>query len=145
MEYGADLYTRDEQNVAPIDEIIRTDNIDLLKCVYKPKKKISQVGGIHGIIHQASSVDDSKCLRLLLNIGVSANDMCNAVDKAQPLHFAVISNCLGNVQLLIENGGKPNSQDVVGNTALHLAVQTNNLEMVKLLDKCGADATVENH
>jgi ankyrin repeat protein len=112
--------------------------------VYKPRRKPRKVSGIHGIIHQASSVDNSNCLRLLLTLGVSANDLCNEVDKALPLHFAVIANCQSNVKLLMENGAKPNSQDCVGNTGLHLAVMQENLEMVALLESFGADATLEN-
>ena len=65
LEAGADLYSRNEKNISPLDEIIRNDNIELLKCVYKPSHK-SQSD--FGLIHLSAGVEDSKCLRLFLTL-----------------------------------------------------------------------------
>jgi hypothetical protein len=42
-------------------------------------------------------------------------------------------------RILLENGANPNQKDAVGNTALHLAACTNNIEVITLLLTAGTD------
>jgi len=72
---------------------------------------------------------------------------------ATPLHFAVISIHLKNVQALIKLGANPNTQDIEGNTPLHLAIlclaeNPKAFEKLKTIDKellfCGASRTLRN-
>lgn len=44
-----------------------------------------------------------------------------------------------SAQLLLEKGADPNQKDAIGNTALHLAVCTNNIEVITLLLSAGTD------
>lgn len=92
IERGASLGMLDDNNCSALSELVRTDNIELLKCVYKPQKKVSSASNVHGLLHHASSLEGSKCLRLLLNIGVSANELSNSVDRASALQFAVLAD-----------------------------------------------------
>jgi len=50
------------------------------------------------------------------------NIICNQSDQASPLHFAVLSNQLESVRILLQFGGNPNQKDSLGNTPLHYAV-----------------------
>lgn len=100
--------------------------------------------GIYGLIHHAAGVDESKCLRMLLNIGISANEVSNEIDLATPLHFAALNNCLTNVDRLLEKGAKVTVSDSAGNTAMHFAVMNGSLELIMLLDAKGADASYAN-
>ena len=54
--------------------------MELLKCVYKPQKKVMYEAGVYPLIHHAAGIEDSKCLKLFLNIGVKANELSNEVD-----------------------------------------------------------------
>jgi hypothetical protein len=49
------------------------------------------------MIHLAAGVEGSKCLRFLLEKGEHPNQMCNEIDKATPLHFAVVKGVYENV------------------------------------------------
>ena len=85
------------------------------------------------------------------------NQQNNSVDQASPLMYAVLAKNLENCKLILQNidkGSKkgndgkiisgPNAQDNMGNTAMHFAIMTSDLEIVKLLDSKGADPTVRN-
>ena len=65
-------------------------------------------------------------------------------DKSSPLSFAIMSDSINNVKLLLRHGANVNHKDTQGNTAMHLAVMACNLNVVKLLDQYNADATIEN-
>merc|ERR1711935_1086209 len=45
------------------------------------------------------------------------------------------------VNLLLQYGADPNSKDILGNTALHLAACTNHIQVVTLLLRGGTDVT----
>ena len=144
IEQGADLYLRNDNGIAPIEELVRSDHLELLKCVYKPQKKVMFEAGVYPLIHHAAGIEHSKCLQLFLNIGVQVNELSNEVDAATPLHFAVLSNCLGNVETLLSRGADINQCDAEGNTAMHFAVMTKSIEMVMLLDSKGGQADIAN-
>ena len=55
-----------------------------------------------------------------------------------------MSDSVDNVKLLLRHGANVNHKDSQGNTAMHLAVMTGNLNVVKLLDQYNADASIEN-
>ena len=71
--------------------------------------------------------------------------------------YAVLAKNLENCKLILQNidkGSKkgndgrimygPNTQDNMGNTAMHIAILTSELDIVKTLDSNGCDATVKN-
>lgn len=83
MEHGADIYNiRNEENISPLEELVRQDHLDLLKCVYKPTKDKSKESGVFGLIHHAAGRENSECLKMFLDIGISPNEPCNMIDKA---------------------------------------------------------------
>ena len=70
--------------------------------------------------------------------------ICNELDRATPLHFAIVSGNLENAKILLRNGANVNSKDANDNTPMHFAVSSNNLRTVRLLDEYGASATSVN-
>lgn len=148
IENGADLNLRDESfNESVFDLIVQQDRVDLFKCVYRPKREIRTQSGVFGVIHQAAARPNSEILRLLLSIGVSPNEMCNEVDRAPPLLFACQGNHLTNVERLLKKGASLKAFDCEGQTAMHIAVEyydkeRKNLDLIKLLESNGANATV---
>ena len=61
-----------------------------------------------------------------------------------PLHYASTKGQAAMVKLLLSKGALPNDISPEGNTALFMAVQTENLETVQLLINAGADPTASN-
>ena len=87
----------------------------------------------------------SKCLQVLLEKAKeSPNQICNKVDRASPLHFAVLVNNIPNVKLLLKHSAQPNIKDNLGNTPMHMAVAQRNVNLVKVLDTYNADARIKN-
>ena len=96
-------------------------------------------------MHLAAGQEGSKTLKFLLETGKETpNQICNTIDRASPLHFAVIAGNKSNMQILLKNGAAVNAKDNVGNTALHMAVAQQSLPMVRILDKYGADGRIKN-
>lgn len=81
VENGGKLLQINEQGMTSIDEIIRNDHKDLLSCVLDHvkhfKRDVTQSQSF-GIVHLASSVDNSKCLQYLLEEEkLTPNEICN--------------------------------------------------------------------
>lgn len=73
------------------DEIIRSDNAELLEIVYPNYKQQYQpsLDKHVKIVHIASGMGSMKCLEFLLNKGENPNQICSNEIKSTPLHFAV--------------------------------------------------------
>lgn len=149
IENGVDLEKRNRNKLTVYEEIVRSDNADLLECIYpyvkdfQHKRNLKQEGTF-GIVHLAAS-SGPKCLEFLLEKAKEyPNQICNDKDKATPLHFAVLSENQDNLRVLVRNGANVNARDSAGNTPLHFAVTKRSLKLVKLLEEFGADATIEN-
>jgi len=77
------------------------------------------------------------------------NDIAGINDKADlnysPLAIAVARGHKDVVELLLENGATPNTQDQKGNTPLHYTGEYNFLEIAKLLVQHKADLKIQNN
>jgi len=98
-------------------------------------------------LHYAASKSRIDIGRLLISRGADIN----ARDKANqlPLHRAATTGSVGFVRLLIEsstplNKLRLNTADRIGNTPLHLAMDSAHAEAAILLINAGADRTREN-
>jgi 26S proteasome non-ATPase regulatory subunit 10 len=98
-------------------------------------------------LHYAASKSRIDIGRLLISRGADIN----ARDKANqlPLHRAATTGSVGFVRLLIEsstplNKLRLNTADRIGNTPLHLAMDSAHAEAAVLLINAGADRTREN-
>jgi len=110
--FSADL---DFRGVSPLDRLVYPN-----KEGYTP-------------LHYAAASANFEFAKSLIFIFVSLGrvDMLSPMDQAgrTPLHWAVDSGSLGIVQLLIENGVSPNSQDHDGLSPLHLAISKHSAEL----------------
>lgn len=148
IENGGCLLQKDQAGLSPLEELVKNDYCDLFSCVYKKivhsARDMSDLNSF-SLMHFAAGIKNSRCLHYLLEQeGEPANCISNNHDKETPLNFAIVSENIENVKLLLRYGANVNHKDSSGNTALHLAVMTGNLNIVKLLDQYNADATVEN-
>ena len=80
----------------------------------------------------------------MLANGFSANTICNNHDKATALHFATLSDNYEACKTLINHGLNVNSVDNNGNTCYYYAVFRNKMNIIKLLEENGGDATIAN-
>ncbi|KAH9917003.1 ankyrin repeat-containing domain protein [Fomitopsis serialis] len=101
----------------------------------------------HGAARVASAGHEEVIGKLLISRGADIN----ARDKANqlPLHRAATTGSTGFISLLLkppEESPKPrlNTADRVGNTPLHLAMESAYAEAACLLIEAGADRTREN-
>jgi ankyrin repeat protein len=63
-----------------------------------------------------------------ININVHDNN-----NELTPLHYCVLLNDIKMTNLIIENGGNINLQDIYGNTPLHYSIIENNYEIFNIL------------
>lgn len=140
---------RSERGTTCFEEVVMIDDNDMLECIYPfyghLHRREKRGPGQFGMIHiAAGSPNGNDCLKYLIEKGESVNALCNEHDRATPLQFAVVAQNLENAHILLKNGANPNARDIVGNNAIIFATMFDNLELVKLLDQFGADATVQN-
>jgi serine/threonine-protein phosphatase 6 regulatory ankyrin repeat subunit B len=97
---------------------------------------------------------DTKLTRLLLDRGafVDFAGKSPSYPETWPmmsLHFAVVyahafQGAFDRVSLLLDRGAKINAQSSVGNTALHMAILSENKDLVHLLVRKGANISLQN-
>ncbi len=112
-------------------------------------------------LHEAAKANHPTIVALLLSKGADANAKASngrtpifwpvmggygaaAALKLAPIKTVYVLEGLGNayedvVELLLRNGADPNAQEEGGTTPLHYAVFGNNVGIVRLLMKWGAD------
>ncbi|GAM17029.1 hypothetical protein SAMD00019534_002040 [Acytostelium subglobosum LB1] len=76
---------------------------------------------LNSMLYQASSEGDPAYLLELIASGADANHFDPTNMYRTPMHNAVASNQYQNLCLLLQNGASPTTQDIEGNTALHIA------------------------
>lgn len=101
--------------------------------------------GIDGdtVVHLASQVNDARYLQLLLAKGANPN-VPNGITRATPLHSAIRGSREAQYRALLAAGADHKLADRTGNTALHLAAQTNQPAFVLDLLNRGTDPHARN-
>src|SRR5262249_23205210 len=92
-------------------------------------------------LHLAAFFGHLDATKILLEHGSKVSEPARNQTFAQavtPLHSALGGRSTAAAQLLVDHGADLNARDGAGNTPLHSAAFTNNLEMVKLLLARGA-------
>eukprot|EP01132_Coremiostelium_polycephalum_P000001 gene1-1_t len=92
-------------------------------------------------LHYAVLAGDEEIVKFLLSKGACQNYKDN--NQMVPLYIAIRKGHIHLVNLLIAGAGK-DSQDVDGNTALHVAALSRKVEVIKKLVALGADINIKN-
>lgn len=95
-------------------------------------------------IHLAWAYNKYDIVELFLNNRVPPNVIWNKVDKATPLHYAVVSKDPKLVELVWGKKADPNQKDQVGNTPYHFAAIMESAEVMEVLEKYHGDALIKN-
>ena len=135
LEHGADVTARSRVTREVISRALQGDlQYGLRLRMYGSDAEETQRGGFTPLLF-ASRTGDVESARLLLKTGADVND--TAADRTSPLVMATYSGQGAIAEFLLENGANPNAAGA-GYTALHTAVLTGNLDVVKALLAHGA-------
>ena len=108
----------------------------LLQC--RADLRIADVEG-NSALHLACSSGNVDCVTVLLRSGASVH-VKNRF-KQTPLHF-VKESSVHMLELLVAYGADPNSQDLYGNTPVHIAARYNRAAIIEQLFRVDADITI---
>jgi ankyrin repeat protein len=101
----------------------------------------SMAAGGDTAVLDAARIGNWASVRTLVSKGLSRESVNTAdIDGTRPLHWAVRADELEISRLLLRSGADANAQTRLGVTALYLAAQNGNADMVKALLAAGADA-----
>ncbi|KAK2711915.1 hypothetical protein QYM36_012889 [Artemia franciscana] len=120
IKSGAELDATNVYGETPLGTAIRTSNLDLVKCFQSQSSST------------AVSTSNLDLVKFLLNRG--ANPNCG-----ECLHIAVREERADICKLLVGFGAKLDAMNAFRETPLLIAIRSNNLELVKLLLKRGAN------
>ncbi|RYP72983.1 hypothetical protein DL770_007863 [Monosporascus sp. CRB-9-2] len=104
-------------------------------------KEMSGETPLHLLLKSPNTRND--ILELLLSKGANVNAQDN--DSQAPLYEACVSENVGAARILLEAGANVNDgENVFGRTALHEAIENQNLPLVNLLLEFNADVTLKD-
>lgn len=143
VEKNADLTVLDEYEENILFEVVRSDQLNVIKYVLDERKiklNVNQKNkGNETVVHLSVRYDRMSILDYLVN---QKHADINFVDGSNtPLHYASWDNHFKAVQLLVEHGADINRRDKNGDTALHL---TTSETVLKYLLQKGADINKRN-
>ncbi|KAJ3316780.1 hypothetical protein HDU76_001551 [Blyttiomyces sp. JEL0837] len=84
-------------------------------------------------LHSAAKSDDANLCQILLENGYDVNDVAFDDEKNTPIHVGARSGSVKVAKILVGRGAKIDFRNLEGATPLHEAVETNQLNMIRLL------------
>lgn len=140
---GLDLATEDEY--WDLWEAVKVDDIDVVKHLREEKNiRFTRVQDNKTILHLGAERNSSKVVMYLLTDGKMDPNVKDEILQGVPLHGAAEYGSIDAASVLLEYGAEINRQDLIGNTALHIACQYDQAKMKTFLLNQGADTTVIN-
>ncbi|MBI3404881.1 MAG: ankyrin repeat domain-containing protein [Acidobacteria bacterium] len=138
------MFRIDDTSRSPlIQAVFAQDEADVARLVNT--KSLNTQDLDHALLMSSWS-EPPNILRLLIRAGANVNAKNDDGDKGTPLHGAVWTHHLKNVEVLIEAGANVNARDKWGETPLTTALNSkmDQGETVPLLLKAGADVNAAN-
>ncbi len=139
---------KDEFGSTLLLEIIADANKYIIERIVKLGADINVVDDegmtlVHILIEKRKNIDLDK-VQLILNYGF--NIELSGFNGWRPIHKAVFHKCYDVVRFLVENGADINArtESCHMKTPLMIAANNNDLEMIKLLIKMGADYNLKD-
>jgi ankyrin repeat protein len=142
VESGANPALPNSQGALVLQLALERESVDgrqivdvLLKVGVDPAQHNAQGWSM---LDRAAAEGDLPVLRGLIAVGVNP-DLRSARRLETPTMLAAAVNQASSIDVLIQLGATVNAIDAVGLTALHIAVNTESIESIKMLLKHGAD------
>ena len=146
---GINMMIQDEKFYKPVQYAVEKDNVEVMEALlqYHDKFDINMVDGInHSLAHYAVENDSVNILPSLASVPNINLDMKNDYGNT-PLLLAVLSHKTSIVRVLLQyrNLIDINSQNNDGNTALHVACEKRQADIVDLLLEAGCNLSIRNN
>lgn len=143
LQQGPDLATEDEY--WDLWEAVKVDNIDVVKNLREKKNiRFLRFQDKKTILHLGAERNAKRVVTYLLTEGKLDPNIKDEILQGVPLHGAAEYGSVDAARVLLEHGAEINKQDLIGNTALHIACEHEQGEMKTFLVDQGADTTVVN-
>ncbi|MGA9396811.1 MAG: ankyrin repeat domain-containing protein [Anaerolineaceae bacterium] len=133
-------YLASKKPSLPVFEAAALGYVNQLKQILEKDPSQANVVGADGFqpLGLACFFNHPECARLLVKSGADVNAPSQNAQCISPLHSAAAGRSLEIARLLLEHGVRVDAPQKGGYTALHAAVQNEQLEMVELLLMNGA-------
>ena len=134
----------DRVGCLPITYACKEGHYDVVKFLLNRGSDFSSYLCGHSAVEKAAASNSCEILELLLERGAAVDD--TGVGGRPPLVSAASGGCLDALGFLLDAGADPNQADLLGNTALHVAVTAlpDPAAVVRLLLIRGADKSRRN-
>jgi len=151
VEYGADIYVRNYDNMQPIDVASYCGHTDIVQLLSSCKSTVLCGSNFTSLVDFRVDCHCNTAMHLTTNLQSMTSLIENGadvdaenVDGLRPIHCAVRTKVVELVKLLIQHGANVDATDVFGNTPLHDAV-CRGLNVVQVLVQHGkAKLNVQN-
>ena len=146
LDEGADPNVQDESGWTPLMCAASSGDFDKVRTLLCSSSIDVNLRNEQGntALHYTASKGRNDIITLLLQRDDVQLNLQDYNSKFTPLMRAVVANQQVCADRLIQSGCKLNLRDCEGNTALHLAVEQNNLDIALLLLSGGAKHDIEN-
>ncbi|KAI1886694.1 hypothetical protein AGOR_G00198430 [Albula goreensis] len=132
----------------PLHVACRLGRVESLKALIGGGAKCDVIGGQGYPIHAAMKYSEKSCAEAILNADPAQLQVEDAMYGGTPLHWAknaeMTQGRFEAAMVLLTHGGDPNLRGQDGNTALHLAMKMDHMELIKALIVFGADVEIYN-
>lgn len=143
LQLGPDLATEDEY--WDLWEAVKVDDIELVKSLRQEKNiRFTRFQDNKTILHLGAERNAARVVTYLLTEGKLDPNITDEILQGVPLHGAAEYGSVDAARILLEHGAEINKQDLIGNTALHIACEHEQGGMKTFLVDQGADTTVVN-
>jgi len=145
LEAGCSVNVCDLTGAPPILHSVNIKNPELCQMLLQmraDKDAIDPADGSH-VLHVAAKARNEPLLRALLRARSNLHAM-HPVNGRTVLHIAAGTRWIPVVQFLIGLHAEVDTQSTIGDSALRMAVQQNDIQSAELLCKAGADPNLAN-
>ncbi|KAJ7360477.1 hypothetical protein OS493_015578 [Desmophyllum pertusum] len=143
LQLGADLATEDEY--WSLWEAVKVDDINVVKTLRQEKNiRFTRFQDNKTILHLGAERNATRVVKYLLTDGKLDPNVKDEILQGVPLHGAAEYGSTDAARVLLQHGAQINKQDLIGNTALHIACEHEKGEMKTFLIEQGADTSLVN-
>jgi ankyrin repeat protein len=128
IKKGADVNERGNDQATALHLAVRSNALGIVKALVENKAKID-----------ASIQPTMRFIHVAEGGRANYHTPPPSAKKGTPLHWAAYYNCPEALVYLIQHGANVSADDGYGNTPVHFAAQSGNMEMINALIKAGAD------
>lgn len=133
LKYKSNVNITDKDGENALFYAVRSQSIDICKIILEYISNINAKNNSgENVLHIACSLQLYDMAQLLVQYKIQINIHDNTTEFT-PLHYSVLMNNSKLTELLINNNGDVNTQDINGNTPLHYIIMKQNYSIFMLL------------